>query len=130
MAQCWTYVGRLRGWICKLSCPFKKTYQQYPEVNQFLSKYASCRAFAGSTKKHFLRQLCPPASPVRLLLLSLIRANKDHQVQVNWVVSGGAEKTYGIQSAIVAAAFFMIIGLQFFGGKLRRMQGPMNFKTQ
>ena len=51
-------------------------------------------------------------------------------VQVNWVVAEGAQKAYGIQSAIVAVAFFMIVGLQFFGAKLRRMQGPMNFKTQ
>ena len=51
-------------------------------------------------------------------------------VQINWALASGAQKEYGIQSAIVAVVFSMIVFLQFYGGKLRARQGPMNFKTQ
>ena len=51
-------------------------------------------------------------------------------VQINWALASGAEKEYGVQSAIVAAVFFMVAFLQFYGGKLRAKQGPMKFKTQ
>ena len=51
-------------------------------------------------------------------------------VQINWAIASGPQKEYGIQSAIVAVVFVMIVFLQFYGGKLRARQGPMNFKTQ
>jgi hypothetical protein len=51
-------------------------------------------------------------------------------VQIIWAQSQGPEKQYGVQSAIVAAVFFMAIFLQLFGPRLRAMQVLMNFKTQ
>jgi MFS family permease len=51
-------------------------------------------------------------------------------VQIIWAESQGLEKECGIQSAIVATVFSVVVFLQFFGPKLRAMQGPMNFKTQ
>ena len=50
-------------------------------------------------------------------------------VQIIWVQAIGFQKTYGIQSAIVAAIFFLVVFLQFYGSELRHSQGPMNFKT-
>jgi hypothetical protein len=50
-------------------------------------------------------------------------------VMINWVSSAGAQTAYGIQSAIMGAAFFVIVFLQFYGAKLRHAQGPLNFKT-
>jgi hypothetical protein len=49
--------------------------------------------------------------------------------QINWATKAGTQTEYGIQSAIMGAAFFIIIFLQFFGAKLRHAQGPLNFKT-
>jgi hypothetical protein len=49
--------------------------------------------------------------------------------QINWAVAQGTQKEFGIQSAIVAAAFFIVAYLQFFGRKLRHKQGPLKFKT-
>ena len=51
-------------------------------------------------------------------------------VQIIWAQKQGTQTEFGIQSAIVAAVFFMVVLLQFYGPRLRRMQGPMNFKTQ
>ena len=51
-------------------------------------------------------------------------------VQLNWAAAQGTQIEFGIQSAIVAAAFSIIVFLQFFGAKLRARQGPMYFKTQ
>lgn len=51
-------------------------------------------------------------------------------VQLNWAVASGPELEYGIQTAIMGAAFVIfIIPLTIFGGKVRRMQKPLNFKT-
>jgi len=50
-------------------------------------------------------------------------------VQITWAESQGTQKEYGIQTAIMGAAFLIIVYLQFFGAKLRHRQGPLNFKT-
>nr|KAK5443999.1 hypothetical protein LTR18_005260 [Exophiala xenobiotica] len=50
-------------------------------------------------------------------------------IQINWATKAGTQTEYGIQSAIMGAAFIIIIFLQFFGAKLRHAQGPLNFKT-
>ena len=50
-------------------------------------------------------------------------------VQITWAQAQGTQKEFGIQSAIVGAAFLLIVLLQFFGAQLRHKQGPLNFKT-
>lgn len=50
-------------------------------------------------------------------------------IQINWAAQAGTQTEYGIQSAIMGAAFFIIVFLQFYGKKLRHAQGPLNFKT-
>jgi MFS family permease len=49
--------------------------------------------------------------------------------QLPWATTQGPQVEYGIQSAVMAAAFIVIVFLQFFGPKLRRIQGPLKFKT-
>lgn len=49
--------------------------------------------------------------------------------EINWVLAQGAERALGIQAAIVFAASFIIIFLQFFGKRLRLAQGSVNFAT-
>ncbi|KAJ5934038.1 hypothetical protein N7466_003585 [Penicillium verhagenii] len=49
--------------------------------------------------------------------------------QVKWVSRVGAEATFGIQAAICAFAFSIIILLQFRGKELRAWGGELNFKT-
>lgn len=49
--------------------------------------------------------------------------------QVRWANAMGTKKSLGIQAAIVFAAWFLIVYLQFFGEKLRRRSGPLRFKT-
>jgi amino acid transporter len=49
--------------------------------------------------------------------------------EVNWVLSQGAESALGIQAAIVAASFGIIVILQIFGKRLRLAQGSVNFAT-
>jgi hypothetical protein len=50
-------------------------------------------------------------------------------VQLNWAASAGTQTEYGIQSGIMAAAFLVVVFLQFFGKQLRHRQGPCNFRT-
>lgn len=50
-------------------------------------------------------------------------------IQINWATQAGTQTEYGIQSAIMGAAFFIVVFLQFFGARLRHAQGPLNFKT-
>ncbi|KIX00338.1 uncharacterized protein Z518_10477 [Rhinocladiella mackenziei CBS 650.93] len=50
-------------------------------------------------------------------------------IQINWANKAGTQTEYGIQSGIMAAAFILVVFLQFFGAKLRHAQGPLNFKT-
>ena len=50
-------------------------------------------------------------------------------VQISWAESQGTQKEYGIESAIMAAAFSMVVILQLYGAKLRHRQGPLKFKT-
>ncbi|PNS20561.1 hypothetical protein CAC42_6011 [Sphaceloma murrayae] len=49
--------------------------------------------------------------------------------QVRWANSAGTKVSLGIQAAIVLGAFFIIVGLQFFGRQLRIKSGPLNFPT-
>ena len=49
--------------------------------------------------------------------------------QVTWVSRMGAEKTFGIQAAICAAVFPVIIVLQIYGKRLRIASGDLDFKT-
>ncbi|EXJ96422.1 hypothetical protein A1O1_01548 [Capronia coronata CBS 617.96] len=50
-------------------------------------------------------------------------------IQINWASKAGTQTEYGIQSGIMAAAFLVIVFLQFFGPALRQAQGPLKFKT-
>ncbi|KAL2415722.1 hypothetical protein ABEF95_004306 [Exophiala dermatitidis] len=50
-------------------------------------------------------------------------------IQINWATKAGTQTEYGIQSGIMAAAFLLLVFLQFFGHKLRNSQGPLKFKT-
>jgi hypothetical protein len=49
--------------------------------------------------------------------------------QVTWANAQGTKVSFGIQAAICAAAFFIIVALQFVGKKLRIKSGPLNFAT-
>ena len=49
--------------------------------------------------------------------------------QVTWATNEGASLSFGIQGAIVAGAFLIIIGLIFVGKRLRVWSGPLNFTT-
>lgn len=49
--------------------------------------------------------------------------------QVKWANSMGAKNSFGIQAAIVAAAFAIPIGLMIGGKRLREKSRPLNFKT-
>jgi MFS family permease len=51
-------------------------------------------------------------------------------VQIIWAEKSGAIVEFGSQAGITAAALFIIVGLQFFGERLRKWQGQMNFTTQ
>lgn len=49
--------------------------------------------------------------------------------QIEWAASSGPQLEYGIESALMAAAFLLVVFLQFFGPKIRASQGPLHFKT-
>lgn len=49
--------------------------------------------------------------------------------QVTWAEAQGTKVSFGIQAAICAGAFLMIIALQVFGKKLRTKSGSLNFHT-
>lgn len=50
-------------------------------------------------------------------------------VQIIWAQAQGTQKEFGIQSGIVAAVFGVVVVLQFFGARMRRWQGQLEFKT-
>lgn len=50
-------------------------------------------------------------------------------IQINWAASAGTQTAYGIQSGIMAAAFGVVVVLQFWGRRLRGVQGVLDFKT-
>ncbi len=49
--------------------------------------------------------------------------------QVRWVAAMGPEKTFGIQAAVCAGVFPIVILLQVFGRRLRHISGDLDFKT-
>lgn len=49
--------------------------------------------------------------------------------QIRWAKSVGTEKSLGTQAGIVVAAFLIVVVLQFFGKRLRNMQGRMEFTS-
>lgn len=49
--------------------------------------------------------------------------------QVRWANAMGTKKSLGIQAAVVFTAWFLILFLQVFGEKLRKISGPLRFKT-
>lgn len=49
--------------------------------------------------------------------------------QIKWATQKGTQYVYGVESAIMASAFVIIVFLQFYGRKLRAKTGPLNFKT-
>lgn len=51
-------------------------------------------------------------------------------VQIVWAHKSGEIVEFGSQAGITAAAFFIVVGLQFYGERLRKWQGAMNFATQ
>lgn len=50
-------------------------------------------------------------------------------VQITWAQRSGTIAEFGAQAGISAAAFFIVVGLQFWGERLRKWQGQMNFAT-
>ncbi len=49
--------------------------------------------------------------------------------QVTWATAEGTKTSFGVQSAIVAAAFFVVVGLMWKGKAMRVASGPLNFAT-
>ncbi|KAI9730962.1 MAG: hypothetical protein M1818_008037 [Claussenomyces sp. TS43310] len=49
--------------------------------------------------------------------------------EVPWTESMGTKNALGIQASIVAAAFFLIVILQFYGQRLRKFSGRVHFAT-
>ncbi|KAL8727241.1 MAG: hypothetical protein Q9181_005788 [Wetmoreana brouardii] len=49
--------------------------------------------------------------------------------QVRWADAMGAQRSFGVQSGITAAAFLFVVALSVFGRKLRVWSGDLNFKT-
>ncbi|KAK5952314.1 hypothetical protein OHC33_006787 [Knufia fluminis] len=51
-------------------------------------------------------------------------------VQINWAHSAGTEIEYGIQTAIMGGAFLVfVVPTTIFGSRIRKIQGPLKFKT-
>lgn len=51
-------------------------------------------------------------------------------VQIIWAEKSGPIVEFGSQAGISAAAFLIVVGLQFYGERLRKWQGQMKFATQ
>ena len=49
--------------------------------------------------------------------------------QVSWATSEGAAKSFGIQGAVMAAAFILILAILRWGKSMRVWAGPLNFAT-
>lgn len=49
--------------------------------------------------------------------------------QIPWAAAQGTRTTFGIQAAIAAFAFLLVVMLQYFGKSLRIKSGPLNFAT-
>jgi hypothetical protein len=49
--------------------------------------------------------------------------------QVTWATAEGTKLSFGIQAAIVAAAFLIVLALMIWGKTLRVWSGPLNFST-
>ncbi|KAF2186415.1 MFS transporter [Zopfia rhizophila CBS 207.26] len=50
-------------------------------------------------------------------------------LQVRWAKAMGPKNSFGVQAAIVAGAFVLILVLQVYGKRLRTWSGKLNFKT-
>ena len=50
--------------------------------------------------------------------------------EINWVTRSGPIDTFAVQTAITAAAGFIILALGLFGKRLRKAQGRMNFAME
>ncbi|KAF2472657.1 putative MFS transporter [Lindgomyces ingoldianus] len=50
-------------------------------------------------------------------------------VQIRWATKMGPQNSFSIQGSIVAAAFFLIVGLQVWGKRLRKWGGELKFQT-
>ena len=51
-------------------------------------------------------------------------------IEINWVLKSGPQNALGAQAAISAAASFIILALGFFGKRLRKAQGKMEFAME
>lgn len=49
--------------------------------------------------------------------------------QVKWATASGTIISFGVQDAICATAFGLILLLQLYGKKLRQQSGPLHFHT-
>lgn len=49
--------------------------------------------------------------------------------QVTWAQAEGTKVSFGVQAAICAGAFLIIVALMVFGKKIRVNAGPLNFAT-
>ena len=50
--------------------------------------------------------------------------------EINWVIRSGLIDTFAVQTAITAAAGFIVLALGLFGSRLRKAQGRMNFAME
>ena len=50
-------------------------------------------------------------------------------LQVRWAKAEGTERSFGIQASLCMLGFFLILGLQVWGKRLRVWSGRLNFKT-
>ena len=72
----------------------------------------------------------PNAAGEVMALLNLARTLLGFSVgyyQQSWGAQAGFNVSFGIQAGIVAAAFIIILALQFYGKPLRHWGGPVNF---
>lgn len=49
--------------------------------------------------------------------------------QVSWANARGTEQSFGIQAAVCAAVFLVIVAMQVWGKRMRRWSGPLRFVT-
>lgn len=50
-------------------------------------------------------------------------------VQVRWATAMGPQNSFGIQAAVMAAVFPIVIALQFWGQRMRARSGKLDFQT-
>jgi hypothetical protein len=49
--------------------------------------------------------------------------------QVEWADAMGAKNSFGTQAGIIAGAFLIPVALMIWGKRVRKISGPLGFKT-